>query len=62
MQTKTVRLTVRQLVVRGKAVQLSVSKNVSTLPPASIVTRMIPQDQISAGCAMYGFTRTSGET
>ena len=32
------------------------------LPPASIVTRMIPHDQMSAGCAMYGFTSTSGDT
>lgn len=32
------------------------------LPPASIVTRMIPQDQISAGVAWYGFSSTSGAT
>lgn len=32
------------------------------LPPASMATRITPQDQISAACALYGRTRISGAT
>lgn len=32
------------------------------LPPASIATRTIPHDQISAGAAAYLLTKTSGAT
>lgn len=43
-------------------VKLLHKKKTANLPPASIVTRMIPQDQMSAGVAWYGLTSTSGAT